>query len=82
MESIGASDARERFSDVMRMAQTNPVVVSRRGQDQAVVVSMEQYTHMKLAVEELEDVAAFDQAMAEQEESLSWEQAKADLGWT
>lgn len=34
------------------------------------------------ALEELEDLRAFDEAMAEEGENIPWDQVKADLGWT
>ncbi len=37
--------------------------------------------NLPAAVEEIEDVAAFDAAMAEEGENIPWEQVKADLGW-
>lgn len=82
MSSIGVAEARKHFADVIERAQEGPVVVERRGRAQAVVVSPEQFERMCDALEELEDVAAFDAAMAEEGDSLPWEQAKADLGWT
>jgi antitoxin Phd len=33
------------------------------------------------ALEDAEDVAAFDEAMAEEGESIPWDQVKVDLGW-
>ncbi len=33
------------------------------------------------ALEEVEDVAAFDAAMAEGGDAIPWEDVKADLGW-
>jgi hypothetical protein len=33
------------------------------------------------ALEDAEDVDAFDAAMAEAGANIPWEQAKADLGW-
>jgi hypothetical protein len=32
-------------------------------------------------MEETEDVAAFDAAMAEVGDNIPWEQVRADLGW-
>jgi prevent-host-death family protein len=81
MASIGVAEARKHFAEVIERAQDGPVVVERRGQAQAVVVSPAQFERMREALEELEDVAAFDAAMAEEGDSLPWEQAKADLGW-
>jgi antitoxin Phd len=81
MSSIGVADARRNFADVIERARLEPVVVARRGRAQAVVVSPEQYERMCEAMEELEDVNAFDAAMQEEGENLPWEQVKADLGW-
>ena len=36
---------------------------------------------MQEALEDAEDVAAFDVAMADEGENIPWEQVKADLGW-
>jgi hypothetical protein len=33
------------------------------------------------ALEDAEDVAAFDEAMAEEGDSIPWDQVKVDLGW-
>ena len=33
------------------------------------------------ALAELEDIRAFDDAMAEDGENIPWEQVKAELGW-
>ena len=33
------------------------------------------------SVEEVQDIAAFDEAMAEEGPNIPWEQVKADLGW-
>ncbi|MET3718660.1 MULTISPECIES: hypothetical protein [unclassified Arthrobacter] len=39
------------------------------------------YEQMLDALEEVEDIAAFDAAMAEEGENIPWAQVKADLGW-
>lgn len=57
------------------------VFIERRGRRAAVVVSPEQYERMLEALEDTEDIAAFDEAMAEEGPSIPWDQVKADLGW-
>jgi PHD/YefM family antitoxin component YafN of YafNO toxin-antitoxin module len=57
------------------------VFLERRGKLEAVVVSPEQYERMREALEDAEDVAAFDAAIAEEGENIPWAQVKADLGW-
>lgn len=82
MSIVSVADARNQFSDVIARAQNEAVFIERRGQRAAVVVSPEQYERMLEALEDAEDVAAFDEAMAEEGASIPWAQVKADLGWT
>ncbi|MFT3889864.1 MAG: type II toxin-antitoxin system Phd/YefM family antitoxin [Arachnia sp.] len=81
MSTITASEARKSFAAVIETAQHEAVVVERRGEAQAVVVSVAEYERLKSAAEEADDVAAFDAAMAEEGPNIPWEQVKADLGW-
>jgi antitoxin Phd len=67
---------------VIARSQEEAVFIERRGQRAAVVVSPEQYERMLDALEDAEDAAAFDMAMAEEGPNIPWDQVKADLGWT
>ena len=82
MFAISVADARKHFSDVIDRSQHEAVFIERRGRRSAVVVSTEQYERMREALEDAEDVAAFDEAMAEEGPNIPWAQVKADLGWT
>lgn len=82
MSTVSVADARKHFSEVIDRAQTEAVFIERRGQRAAVVVSPEHYERMLEALEDAEDVAAFDEAMAEEGPSIPWAQVKADLGWS
>lgn len=75
------SEARERLSDAVETARTEPVFLERYGQPAAVLVSPERYEELLEAFEDNEDEAAFDAAMAEEGPNIPWEQVKADLGW-
>ena len=55
--------------------------VKRYGRPAAVLVSPQRYEQLLAALEDAEDVAAFDAAMAEEGPNIPWEQVKADLGW-
>ena len=57
------------------------VVLERYGRPAAVLVSPQHYAQLLAAVEDSEDVAAFDAAMAEEGPNIPWDQVKADLGW-
>ena len=81
MSNISVADARKQFSDVIARAQNEVVFIERRGQRAAVVVSPERYERRLAALEDAEDIAAFDDAMAEEGPNVPWAQVKADLGW-
>lgn len=81
MSTVSVADARNHFSDVIDRSKTEAVFIERRGQRAAVVISPEYYERMLEALEEAEDVAAFDEAMAEEGPNIPWAQVKADLGW-
>ena len=81
MSNISVADARKQLSDVIARAQNEAVFIERRGQRAAVMVSPERYERMLAALEDAEDIAAFDDAMAEEGPNVPWAQVKADLGW-
>ena len=80
MATFSVVDARKHFSEVIDRSNSEAVVIERRGQRAAVVVSPERYDLMLDALEEAEDIAAFDEAMAEEGANIPWAQVKADLG--
>ncbi|MBA2552810.1 MAG: type II toxin-antitoxin system Phd/YefM family antitoxin [Geodermatophilaceae bacterium] len=81
MATMNISAARDNLPDAVALAQTEAVVLERYGRPAAVLVSPERYETLMAALEDSEDVAAFDAAMAEEGPNIPWEQAKADLGW-
>jgi len=81
MSHYSAARARELFSEVIDQAAEEPVFIERRGHVAAVLISPAQYEQMLDALEEQEDSAAFDAAMAEEGPHIPWETVKADLGW-
>ena len=81
MSTVSASDARKSFASLIATAQHEAVFVERRGEAQAVVLSPAEYERLMDAAEEVEDIAAFDAATAEEGPDIPWEQVKADLGW-
>lgn len=81
MATINVSAARENLPEAVERARTEPVFLERYGRPAAVLISPERYAQLLAALEDAEDVAAFDAAMAEEGPNIPWEQAKADLGW-
>lgn len=79
--TVSISSAREGLSDAVELARTEAVFLERYGRRTAVLVSPERYETLMAALEDADDVAAFDAAMEEEGPNIPWEQAKADLGW-
>ncbi len=81
MTDVSVAGARANFSDLIDRSKNEAIFIERRGQRAAVVISPERYEQMMDALEQSEDIAAFDEAMAEEGPNIPWTQAKADLGW-
>lgn len=81
MTDISISLAREDLAATIAKAKNAPVTISRHGVPIAVIIAPSQYEKMLNSMEELEDIAAFDAAMAENSAPLPWEQVKKELGW-
>lgn len=82
MATVSVSEAREKLSEVIDTAGSEAVILERYGRPAAVLVSPERYQQLLDALEEAEDVEAFDAAMAEEGNNIPWDQVKADLGWS
>jgi antitoxin Phd len=81
MATMAVSEARERLSEAVETARTEAVFLERYGRPAAVLVSPERYGELMEALEEAEDVEAFDAAMVEEGANIPWREVKADLGW-
>jgi PHD/YefM family antitoxin component YafN of YafNO toxin-antitoxin module len=80
MATMNISAARGNLPEAVELARTEAVFLERYGRRTAVLVSPERYEKLVAALEDAEDVAAFDAAMGEEGPNIPWEQAKADLG--
>ncbi|HEY5785650.1 MAG TPA: type II toxin-antitoxin system Phd/YefM family antitoxin [Microlunatus sp.] len=81
MSTVSVTAARGQLPEVLERSRTEAVLLEKRGAVVAVIVSPEFYHRALDALEEAEDVAAFDAAIAEEGPDLPWAQVKADLGW-
>lgn len=81
MTRLSATEARQEFSEAInRVAYGGErVIVHRRGKDVAALVSIEDLRFLE-ELEDRMDVEAARAAMAEEGESVPWEQVKAELG--
>lgn len=82
MAAVSSSAARETFPEVIDLAQTEAVIIERHHKPVAVVISPDRHAELLSAWEEVQDVLAFDAAMAEEGDNIPWHQVKIDLGWT
>ncbi len=81
MATFSVADARRDLAAVLALVRDQDVVIERRGERAAVVVSPEHYDRMVQALEDTEDLDAFDASLAEEGANVDWAQARADLGW-
>ncbi len=81
MATMNTSEAWDHLADAMETARTEAVFLPRRGQPAGVLVSPERYEQLMTALEDAEDVAPFDDAMAEAGPNIPWAHVKVDLGW-
>lgn len=44
---VSVTEARARLSELMRVAKTEPVIITKRGKPYAVLISYEEYTKMR-----------------------------------
>ena len=79
MKELSVTEAREQLPSVLNQAKKKPVWITRHGVDVAVVISPELFESLVEAQEELEDIAAVDEAMLDKTPKIPWAQVKRDL---
>ena len=80
MSELSITDARAELPAAIKRAQKAPVHILKHGEPVAVLVSPTLFEEMLEAMEELDDIAAFDKAVAEKSDSYPWEDVKRELG--
>jgi prevent-host-death family protein len=73
MKSFAISNARRDLPTLVEKSAKEPILITRNGQEAAVMVSPSLYQEMIDAMEELEDIAAYDAAKARKEDSVLWQ---------
>lgn len=81
MTDISISEARENLAETIRRARKNPIRITTHGEAQVVIIDASTYEQMIADLEELDDIAAFDDAINEPAPGIPWEQVKKDLGF-
>jgi prevent-host-death family protein len=80
MSELSVSDARAELPAAIKKSQKTPVHILKHGEPVAVLISPTLYREMLEAMEDLDDIEAFDEAMASQETPIPWDEVKRDLG--
>ena len=66
----------------MLEAHVSPIIITRGGKDDVVMVSYTQFMQLIEDSEDLQDIRAIDEAMSDPEPSIPWEQVKKELGFS
>ena len=80
MKTSPLTDARRNLPSLIDKAEKEPILITRNGEEAAVLISPLFYEKALDAMEELEDIAAYDVAKARKESSVVWVEARKDLG--
>ena len=80
MSELSVTDARAELPAAIKKSQKSPVHILKHGEPVAVLISPTLYQEMLEAMEELEDIEAFDQAMLSSEKLIPWDSVKKELG--
>jgi len=80
MSELSVTDARAELPAAIKKSQKSPVHILKHGEPVAVLISPTLYLEMLEAMEELEDIEAFDQAVLSNEKLIPWESVKKELG--
>jgi len=80
MSELSVTDARAELPAAIKKSQKSPVHILKHGEPVAVLISPTLYQEMLEAMEELEDIEAFDQAMLGKEKLIPWDSVKKELG--
>lgn len=80
MSELSVTDARAELPAAIKKSQKAPVHILKHGEPVAVLISPTLYQEMMEAMEELEDIEAFDQAVLSDEKLVPWDSVKKELG--
>jgi prevent-host-death family protein len=77
---MSVTEARENFSEAIATSAVEAVFIQKHGENAAVLISPERYEELMDALEEIEDMTAYDSAMADPSPNIPWEEVKRQLG--
>ena len=78
---VQLTEARNRFSEIVRQAQERAVWILRHGHAAAVIVSPKHYEALLDEIEDLRDkLSVYESEVADEDLRIPWEKAKIELG--
>ncbi len=80
MSTMSVTEARENFSEAIATSALEAVFIQKHGENAAVLISPERYEELMDALEEIEDMEAYDSAMVDTSPNIPWEEVKRQLG--
>jgi len=80
MSTMSVTEARENFSEAIATSAVEAVFIQKHGENAAVLISPERYEELMDALEEIEDMEAYDSAMVDTSPNIPWEEVKRQLG--
>ena len=80
MSELPITVARDRLAAVVNRARKEPVFLTRHGKRIVAVVDADVFDKLLEAWEELQDIRALDEAANSGDSSVTWEQARSELG--
>ncbi|WP_165901376.1 MULTISPECIES: type II toxin-antitoxin system Phd/YefM family antitoxin [unclassified Curtobacterium] len=84
MSEVSISEARGRLASIIDDARREPVYLTRRNKRVAAVVDADVLDRLLEAAEDLDDLVAYDAAIAENKriggENVQWDDLKRELG--
>ncbi|MFK4481519.1 type II toxin-antitoxin system Phd/YefM family antitoxin [Curtobacterium sp. AB7] len=84
MSEVSISEARGRLASIIDDARNEPVYLTRRNKRVAAVVDADVLDRLLEAAEDLDDLIAYDAAIAESKriggENVQWDDLKRELG--
>ena len=80
MTEVSITGARADLAKTIKRAKKGPIKITSHGEPQAVLVDPSLFEKMLEALEDSEDLAAYDAALVDPDPGIPWEQVKKDLG--